>query len=182
MYNMGNITLITGGSRSGKSSYAQRLAEQQPGSRLFLATCPVTDTEMEIRILRHVQDRRKGNWDTVEEAVDIAGRLREAVRYDTVLIDCLTLWVNNLMYAAEQAHRNLDEDRVMEKTQGVLAAAREHPGDVIMVTNEVGLGIVPDNAVARRYRDLAGRCNQCVGLAADRVYLVTCGIPLQIKG
>lgn len=178
---MAAITLITGGSRSGKSSFAQRLAEEQPGSRLFLATCPVTDPEMELRILRHVQDREKGNWTTVEEQVDLAGRLREAHRYDTVLIDCLTLWINNLMFEAAGRGHEIDEDRVQAESEQVLAAARAHPGTVILVTNEVGMGIVPDNPSARRYRDLIGRCNQCAGRAADRVYLVSCAIPIQIK-
>jgi adenosylcobinamide kinase/adenosylcobinamide-phosphate guanylyltransferase len=179
---MAKITLITGGSRSGKSAFAQRLAEEQPGSRLFIATCPVTDAEMELRILRHVQDRQKGNWATVEETVDLAGQLRQAHRFDTVLIDCLTLWVNNLMFEEAGRKRSIDEDRVRAATEQMLAAAREHPGEVIMVTNEVGMGIVPDNANARLYRDLIGRCSQCVGMAADRVYLVSCGIPIQIKG
>ena len=179
---MARITLITGGSRSGKSSFAQKLAEEQPGSRLFVATCPVTDKEMEVRILRHIQDRQKGNWDTVEEPVDLVQQLHDAGRYDTVLIDCLTLWVNNLLFEAAEKGRELDEERVSEETDKVIESAREHPGDVILVTNEVGLGIVPDNRLARAYRDLIGRCNQCVGLAADRVFLVTCGIPLQIKG
>ncbi|MDW7772001.1 MAG: bifunctional adenosylcobinamide kinase/adenosylcobinamide-phosphate guanylyltransferase [Desulfobulbaceae bacterium] len=178
---MGRITLITGGSRSGKSSFAQRLAEEQPGSRLFLATCPVIDKEMEIRILRHVEDRRQGNWDTVEEPVHIAARLALAGRYDTVLIDCLTLWINNLQYEASAHNSELDEERVAVLAGSLVEAAGNHPGEVIMVTNEVGLGIVPGNRTARIYRDLVGRCNQCVGSAADRVYLVTCGIPLQIK-
>lgn len=178
---MGRITLVTGGSRSGKSSFAQRLAEEQPGSRLFLATCPVTDKEMEIRILRHIQDRQKGNWESVEEPVNIAAQLAHADRYDTVLIDCLTLWVNNLLYNATANNRVLDEDRVTRQAEELVAAAGKHPGEVIMVTNEVGLGIVPENKTARLYRDLVGRCNQCVGAAAERVYLVTCGIPLQIK-
>ncbi|MDH3329821.1 MAG: bifunctional adenosylcobinamide kinase/adenosylcobinamide-phosphate guanylyltransferase [Desulfobulbaceae bacterium] len=178
---MGRITLITGGSRSGKSSFAQRLAEEQPGSRLFLATCPVTDKEMEIRILRHIQDRQKGNWDTIEEPVRIAEQLAQAGRYDTVLIDCLTLWINNLLYEASGKNSALDEERITLETKRLVEKAGEHPGEVILVTNEVGLGIVPENKTARLYRDLVGRCNQCVGGAAERVYLVTCGIPLQIK-
>jgi adenosylcobinamide kinase / adenosylcobinamide-phosphate guanylyltransferase len=182
MYKMSYITLITGGSRSGKSSFAQRLAEERQGSMLFLATCPVTDGEMELRILRHVRDRQKGNWETIEEPVHLADRLKEAVRYDTVLIDCLTLWINNLQYEAVQAQQGLDEEGVREQTERLLHAARAHPGEVIMVTNEVGLGIVPENSIARQYRDLVGRCNQCAALGADRVFLVCCGIPLQIKG
>ena len=178
---MGTVTLVTGGSRSGKSSFAQRLAEERAGSRLFLATCPMTDPEMEVRILRHVQDRQKANWDTVEEPVDLAGRLRSNHRYATVLIDCLTLWINNLLYGAMQEQVLIDEDRVQREAEKLMEAARAHPGAVIMVTNEVGLGIVPDNAAARLYRDLVGRCNQCIGRDADRVFLVTCGIPHQIK-
>lgn len=179
---MARITLITGGSRSGKSAFAQRLAEEQPGSRLFLATCTVTDPEMELRILRHVQDRQKGNWATVEEPLDLAGQLRQAHRFDTVLIDCLTLWINNLMFEAAGRNQVMDEDLVRTETELLLAAARAHPGEVIMVTNEVGMGIVPDNPSARLYRDLIGRCSQSVGTAADRVFLVSCGIPIQIKG
>lgn len=178
---MGHIILVTGGSRSGKSSFAQKYAEEQPGSRLFLATCPVTDKEMEIRILRHVQDRQKGNWETIEEPVNIAEKLAEAERYDTVLVDCLTLWVNNLLYEASCKNKELNEDRVAEQALKLIDAAAKHPGKVILVTNEVGLGIVPENKTARLYRDLVGRCNQSVGEAADEVYLVTCGIPLQIK-
>ncbi|HBI14430.1 MAG TPA: bifunctional adenosylcobinamide kinase/adenosylcobinamide-phosphate guanylyltransferase [Desulfobulbaceae bacterium] len=178
---MARITLITGGSRSGKSAFAQRLAEEEPGSRLFLATSTVTDPEMELRIRRHVRDRQKANWTTVEEPLDLAGRLRQAHRFDTVLIDCLTLWVNNLMFEAVRKNLTLDEDRVREETERMLTAARAHPGEVIVVTNEVGMGIVPDNANARLYRDLIGRCSQCVGQAANRVYLVSCGIPLQMR-
>lgn len=179
---MARITLITGGSRSGKSAFAQKLAEEQSGSRLFVATCPVTDKEMEVRILRHIQDRQKGYWDTVEEPVDLVRQLHDAGRYDTVLVDCLTLWVNNLMFEASAKGQELYEEQVSEKTKMMIKSAQKHPGEVILVTNEVGLGIVPDNKLARVYRDLIGRCNQCVGLAADRVFLVTCGIPLQIKG
>lgn len=179
---MGRIILVTGGSRSGKSSFAQRLAEQRPGSRLFVATCPVTDKEMEIRILRHIRDRRKGNWDTVEEPVNLAEQIAKAATYDTVLIDCLTLWINNMMFDEASGHEEiLDEHRVAEKAGRLVDEAAKHPGEVIMVTNEVGLGIVPENEMARRYRDLVGRCNQCVGRDADKVYLVICGIPMQIK-
>lgn len=179
---MASITLITGGSRSGKSSFAQRMAEERSGSRLFLATCPVTDREMELRILRHIRDRGQKGWDTIEEPVRLAEVLRQAVRYDTVLIDCLTLWISNLQHAALQAQQSLDEDRAGKEAERLLRAARAHPGEVIMVTNEVGLGIVPDNPLARQFRDLVGRCNQCAGGEADRVFLVCCGIPLLIKG
>ncbi len=179
---MAEIVLITGGSRSGKSAFAQQLAEEHPGTRLFLATCPVTDDEMAERINRHILDRQKVGWDTVEEQVDIAGQLKAAFHYEVILVDCLTLWVNNLMYAAHRDSQTLDEDAMIEKAKSIAAAAGKHPGRVIFVTNEVGLGIVPVNKEARLYRDLVGRCNQQFGKAADRVYLVSCGIPLKIKG
>jgi len=178
---MGRVILITGGSRSGKSAFAQRLAEQQAGGRLFLATCPIMDEEMEQRIRRHRKDREQCGWDTVEEPVAVRSRLEQAGRYQTVLIDCLTLWINNLMFDASQRDMTVDEDMIAGKALSLLAAARRHPGMVIMVTNEVGQGIVPEHQQARLYRDLVGRCNQCAAKAADEVYLVTCGIPIKIK-
>ena len=179
---MGIVTLITGGSRSGKSAFAQQLAEQEPGAKLFLATCPVTDDEMAARIKRHIADRKEAGWMTVEEEVDVADRLEKSQEYTVVLVDCLTLWVNNLMYHAEQENEVLDEDTVAAKAAEILQKTREHSGRVLFVTNEVGLGIVPENETARRYRDLVGRCNQRIAAAADDVYLVSCGIPIQIKG
>ena len=179
---MAEITLITGGSRSGKSAFAQQLAEQQDGSRLFLATCPVTDREMEARIQRHIADREHAGWDAVEEQIEIAHQLATANDYRVVLVDCLTLWVNNIMYEEHCSNTPLNEDKISQKTTAFVAAARKHPGMVIFVTNEVGLGIVPGNKDARLYRDLVGRCNQQVAAAADSVYLVSCGIPMQIKG
>lgn len=179
---MGKIILVTGGSRSGKSLFAQRLAEENSSSKLFIATCPVTDDELAQRIQRHIIDRQHAGWKTVEEEIDIAGQLESASGYETVLIDCLTLWVNNLMFEAHVNNEALDEDSIAANISKVLETACKHPGRVIFVTNEVGLGIVPDNRAARLFRDLVGRCNQCVATAAQDVYLVSCGIPLQIKG
>ena len=179
---MAHITLITGGSRSGKSAFAQQLAEKNEGPRLFLATCPVTDSEMAERIRRHIADRQEAGWDTVEEKVDIAGRLDRAGAYAMVLVDCLTLWVDNCMYEACLNGKVIDEDRVAAMACDIVAAARNHPSQVIFVTNEVGSGIVPDNKDARLFRDLVGRLNQQVAAASDSVYLVSCGIPMQIKG
>jgi len=179
---MAEIVLITGGSRSGKSAFALQIAQQHDGPRLFLATCPVTDGEMAERIRRHVEDRRHKGWDTVEEQVMIPDRLLSAAGYGVVLVDCLTLWGNNLMFEAERGGLTLSEDLMAGKVEELVSAARRHPGMVIFVTNEVGSGIVPDNRAARLYRDLAGRCNQQFAAAADSVYLVTCGIPMQIKG
>jgi len=172
------IILIIGGARSGKSRHATKIAETMPEKRLFVATSLVTDEEMRQRIDRHRQDREKGGWDTVEEPVALADTLASYSDYQLVLIDCLTLWINNLLMNNDA----LDEDLVAEYARELVAACRQRSGTVIMVTNEVGLGIVPDNELARRFRDLAGRCNQIIGGGADRVDLVTCGIPLTIKG
>lgn len=180
---MARIVLVTGGSRSGKSGYAQRLAEGLAGPRVYVATCPVIDDEMAERVRRHRGDRAERDWQTVEETLDLAGVLRQ---HDTgnstiFLVECLTLWINNLMWEAEQAGREVGEDDVAAHCRELLATCRAVAGTVILVTNEVGMGIVPDNALARRYRDLVGRCNQTVAAEADSVTLVSCGLPIQLK-
>jgi adenosylcobinamide kinase/adenosylcobinamide-phosphate guanylyltransferase len=181
---MARIVLVTGGSRSGKSAYAQRLAESLPSPRLYLATCPVVDEEMGRRIERHRIRRRPADWSaTIEETLDVAGVLRRSDGQAKVaLLDCLTLWVSNLMYQAEQAGRAFEEDDVAEQARALLAACRARPGHVVLVTNEVGMGPVPEHPVTRRFRDLAGRCNQEIAAGADVVTLVVCGLPLHLKG
>ena len=178
---MAQLILISGGSRSGKSAFAQQLAENKKGSRLFVATCPYTDPEMAERIRRHRQDRQGRGWQSIEEPLQLVSCLADNPLQATVLIDCLTLWVNNLIFAAEQEQQTITEDQVEGLAEQLGRTARRHQGTVIMVTNEVGLGIVPDNALARLYRDLVGRCNQVIARAADQVFLVSCGIPLQLK-
>jgi len=173
------IILITGGARSGKSSYAQKLAEERKAKRLFVATCPLTDAEMVQRIERHRDDRQDRGWETIEETVDLESVLNGNQEYNVVLIDCLTLWINNLLFA--DAGNSLDEEDVAARARRVLEECAVRNGVVIMVTNEVGLGIVPENILARRYRDLVGRCNQEIGALADKVILVTCGIPITVK-
>jgi len=187
------IVLVTGGCRSGKSTYAQALCQGLLGRKVFIATCPVVDEEMRRRIRRH-QEARPKDWDTVEEPTALASAIRAARQYDVVLVDCLTLWVNNLLYEAGRpagplrghpaGHpaAQLDEEHVAECCQQVLAACGEHPGTVVFVTNEVGMGIVPENAQARLFRDLLGRCNQMVAATADTVVLMVCGIPVPVKG
>ncbi|NTV14685.1 MAG: bifunctional adenosylcobinamide kinase/adenosylcobinamide-phosphate guanylyltransferase [Desulfobulbaceae bacterium] len=178
---MAQIILITGGARSGKSRHAQALAETYPGQRLFLATSPVIDGEMRSRIERHQADRQGREWCTVEEELCPGAVLAAYPEAEVVLLDCLTLWVSNLLFAAP-APEYYSEAMVAELAGELAAAARQRQGVVLLVTNEVGLGIVPENPLARRYRDLVGRCNQTIAAAADRVDLVTCGIPLTIKG
>jgi len=178
---MARVLLVTGGCRSGKSTYAQALCQTFPGRKVFLATCPIVDEEMRRRIRKH-QEARPAGWDTVEEPVALAGAIRAARQYDVVLVDCLTLWVNNLLYEAGERGTEMDEEHLARCCQEVLAACREHPGTVVFVTNEVGMGIVPENAQARLFRDLLGRCNQLAAAAADTVVLMVCGIPVPVKG
>ena len=175
------ITLITGGSRSGKSAFAQQQAEQINTPRLFIATCPRIDPEMDERIHRHQQDREGLGWQTAEVPLRLAEELERTPAGTTVLIDCLTLWINNLMYEAEQNEQEISEDQMSALAEELARAARNHQGRVFIVTNEVGLGIVPDNPLVRHYRDLVGRCNQVIAAFADHVFLVSCGISLQIK-
>ncbi|VFM95314.1 MAG: adenosylcobinamide kinase /adenosylcobinamide-phosphate guanylyltransferase [Candidatus Kentron sp. G] len=177
------ICLITGGCRSGKSSHAQRLAEKAGQKRLFIATAPVLDNEMRRRVSRHQATRRGLGWETWEEERDLAGcfqRAGEQGKYDIVLCDCLTLWVNNLLHAALQNGVMPEEEEMAEHAREVCAIARDIPAKVFFVTNEVGQGIVPADAVSRRFRDLAGRCNQEVAASADSVILMVSGLPVVI--
>jgi adenosylcobinamide kinase/adenosylcobinamide-phosphate guanylyltransferase len=178
---MARIILVTGGCRSGKSAYAQQVAESLPPTRLFVATCPVTDDEMRRRIEQHQAARRGRGWNTVEEQLDLAGVFQRHAEHSVLLIDCVTLWVNNLMYHAERQRRQVSERDVTQQCGRMLDAAQSRGGTVIFVTNEVGMGVVPENAQARLYRDLVGRANQLIAAAADTVTLMSCGIPLPLK-
>jgi adenosylcobinamide kinase/adenosylcobinamide-phosphate guanylyltransferase len=146
-----------------------------------VATCPVFDDELRERVARHRAARQDRGWETIEEQRDLAGVFRRHGQRRVLLVDCITLWINNLMLAAEAAGRRLDEAEVAGLCQEMLDAAASRPGTVVFVSNEVGMGIVPENAQARRYRDLVGRANQVIAARASRVTLVCCGIPLQLK-
>lgn len=169
------VTFITGGARSGKSAFAEKLALEIAGKRAYVATAQALDAEMVARIEHHRQ-RRGTAWDTYEEPLAVAELLKKlSGRYGVVLLDCLTLWLSNVMARS-------DEDGiVLARSEELVAAIRDFSGSCIVVSNEVGLGIVPDNALARRFRDLAGFVNQRVAHAADVAYLLTSGIPLKIK-
>lgn len=178
---MGYLILVTGGGRSGKSDYARLLAEALPGPRVFVATCPVVDDETAERIRRHRLERAETLWDTVEEPLNPARAIREASRHNVVLIDCLTLWINNILYYALQEGTDINEDLIAARAVELADACAETQGTVIVVTNEVGCGIVPEDKITRLYRDLVGRCNRIMAGHADEVTLVSCGIPLHLK-
>jgi adenosylcobinamide kinase/adenosylcobinamide-phosphate guanylyltransferase len=179
---LARIILITGGSRSGKSTYAQRIAESISGIHVYIATCPYIDEEMEERIRKHREARQASVWQTIEETTDIAGALRSSKASQVILVDCLTLWVNNLMYEAEQRGELLSEEMISTLSKEAIGVCSDIPGTVIFVTNEVGLGIIPDNPASRLYRDIAGRCNQIIAGCADVVIFMISGLPMNIKG
>lgn len=164
--------LVLGGARSGKSRYAQTRAEAHGGALLYIATAQALDAEMEDRIARHVADRGP-RWSTRDVPLDLpAAILADAAPERVLLVDCLTLWTSNLMFA----ERDLDAE-----TEALARAVARATGPVILVANEVGLGIVPDNALARRFRDAAGRLNQAIAAVADEVQFIAAGLPLQLK-
>lgn len=170
---MGSITLVLGGARSGKSRHAEDLAEAAAAARVYIATAEPRDAEMAARIAEH-RARRGDGWRTLEAPLDLCAALAEAAQPDrAVLVDCLTVWLANLMAAGR------DPDA---ETDGLLASLSGAAGPLFLVANEVGLGIVPDNALGRAFRDHAGRLNQAVAAAADRVLLVAAGLPLVLKG
>lgn len=167
-----DLTLVLGGARSGKSTYAEALVTALPPPWVYIATAEAHDEEMQQRIDLHQQRRGEG-WRTEAAPVDLIGALRRPdVAGRPVLIDCLTLWVSNLM------HADLDLPHAVNELE-IALAARQAP--VVLVSNEVGLGIVPDNALARRFRDEAGRLNQRMAKLASRVVLVVAGLPLTVK-
>ena len=172
---MGKVIFITGGARSGKSRLAENLAESFGAPLCYIATGEARDAEMEERIAAH-RKRRSESWLTVEEPFRLQDALRDAEgRFRAVLVDCVTLWLTNLLLEHEDADRALGEVRALAESLPGLATP------LILVSNEVGMGIVPDNALARTFRDLAGRANQILAAAADEVYVTISGIPLKLK-
>lgn len=164
---------VIGGARSGKSHHAQTRIEALSGRLAFIATAEPRDAEMADRIARH-QAERGARWTACEAPFDLAGAIRAAQDHaDAILADCLTLWLSNLLLA---------EHDVAAATAALEQAVRDCPVPIALVANEVGLGIVPTNALARRFRDEAGRLNQRVAAFADEVVLVTAGLPLTLKG
>ncbi|MCH2205457.1 MAG: bifunctional adenosylcobinamide kinase/adenosylcobinamide-phosphate guanylyltransferase [Lentisphaerales bacterium] len=177
---MADIFLITGGCRSGKSSYSEKLALNLPGPHVYLATSPCLDDDMMNRIARHKRDRAGQGWQTVEEEINIAEQISKNDGA-TILIDCLTLWINNLMWQAEQAGKEISEDDMIVKAEDLVAACQKISGNVVMVTNETGMGIMPINRQARIFADLSGRCNQIIAKAAKKATFMVSGLPMELK-
>ena len=166
------LTLVLGGARSGKSRYAERLVEAAAPAGTYCATAEAKDAEMAARIAAH-RARRGRFWNTVEVPRDLAGAIAEARGDRPLLIDCLTLWLSNLMLAGDALDREF---------AALSIALRAAGGPIVMVANEVGLGLVPETPLGRAFRDMAGRLNQEIAGLADRVVFVAAGLPLVLKG
>jgi len=170
----GCIVLLTGGCRSGKSRLALEQARRLGGPPVFLATAEARDAGMRRRIEAHRRERGP-EWRLIEEPVEIAPRIDECRRRgETLVVDCLTLWLSNLLTTGRETGACFEQLRK--------ALAAPGPGHVLLVTNEVGMGIVPENELARRFRDEAGRLAQMVAAVADEVILAVAGLPLRVKG
>jgi adenosylcobinamide kinase / adenosylcobinamide-phosphate guanylyltransferase len=168
------IILVTGGARSGKSKYAEQRAAEFGGRKLYVATAEAKDDEMRLRISEH-KKTRSDRWTTVEEPVDLAGVLQaQCGRMDCALVDCLTLWLSNLLLHGGEKH-------VESKFEELMQMLPELDFDLILVSNEVGSGIVPNNLLARQFRDLAGWANQRVAHVANEVILMVAGMPMIVK-
>lgn len=166
---MGKIILITGGARSGKSSFAEVLAKRYGGKLTYLATGVPIDEEMRERIKKH-RKRRGRLWKVIEEPKRVSSVLRR-IKGGVVLLDCVTLWVNNIM----------NDGDIRKEVLKTLGIAKRGKFNTIIVTNEVGSGIVPENELGRRYRDLLGTVNQIIAKNADKVYWMCSGIPMEVK-
>lgn len=169
------LILVTGGARSGKSHFAQQLATACPHAVLFVATAEALDADMAARIAQH-QAERPANWHTLEEPRHLAQALASAPPAPLVLLDCVTLWVTNLLLM-----EGADWKRATAELDGLLAWYRQHPVELIVVTNEVGLGVVPPNELSRTFRDWLGRFNQRLAAEADAVYLMVAGLAVDIR-
>jgi adenosylcobinamide kinase / adenosylcobinamide-phosphate guanylyltransferase len=174
-----NLTLVLGGARSGKSRYAESLITATAPPWTYVATAQALDAEMAERIAHH-RARRGAGWHTIEAPHRLADAI-DAAPAGAILVDCMTLWLTNRMLAQGEAQADIDPD-IEAETGGMEAALARRGGLAVLVSNEVGSGIVPDNALARRFADLQGRLNQRLAARADRVVLVVAGLPLIVKG
>ncbi len=166
------LTLVLGGAASGKSAFAEDLVQRIGGKRIYIATAQAFDDEMRKKISRHIAQRGDG-WHTVEAPLDVPGALRDRQQDEVVLLDCATLWLTNHMLA----EHDLDAQQA-----DLLSSLADCPCPVVVVSNEVGQGVVPDNALARRFRAAQGRLNQRIAAQSDCTVFVTAGLPQILKG
>jgi adenosylcobinamide kinase/adenosylcobinamide-phosphate guanylyltransferase len=172
---MSRIILITGGARSGKSRFAENITRSFGAPLGYLATGESRDAEMARRIDRH-RERRGPEWTTMEEPLRLAGTLTATDgRFRAILVDCITLWLSNLLLAYDEP------ERVLAAVREFAEAAPKLATPLVLVTNEVGMGIVPENRLARLFRDLAGEANELLAATADEVHVVFAGLPLRLK-
>jgi adenosylcobinamide kinase / adenosylcobinamide-phosphate guanylyltransferase len=177
---MARTIFITGGARCGKSLFAEKQAGEFGAQLCYLATAQALDSEMDERVRRH-RERRGAQWSTVEEPILLSQALAQSDgSYSVILVDCLTLWLSNLLFKYENAGECIEE-RIYEEVQRLMSTLQGMITPVILVSNEVGMGIVPDNKLARMFRDIAGSANQELAATADEVHVVISGIPLKLK-
>jgi adenosylcobinamide kinase / adenosylcobinamide-phosphate guanylyltransferase len=185
---MGKVVLITGGARSGKSTYAENKAIEYGQKVMYIATSIPFDEEMQDRVRKH-KERRSKDWLTYEAYKDLKRVYDNNACFEVILLDCITVMVTNLLFdfargdfeALTNAEINTIEKSIMEEVEDFISAARVNSQTVIIVTNELGSGIVPEYKSGRVFRDIAGRVNQFIASSADEVYLTVCGIPIKIK-
>lgn len=186
---MGKLVLVTGGARSGKSSYAESIIKKLEGEILYIATSIPFDDEMRERVKKH-RERRPIEWHTYEGYKNLKTVFKQGeADYKGILLDCVTIMLTNLMFdkAADDIDRlsqeaiDAIEEKIIAEVKGFIDAAEKSDSTIVMVTNEVGDGIVPENKLARIFRDIAGRVNQYIASRSDEVYLVVCGMPVKIK-
>lgn len=177
------IVFVVGGTRSGKSDFALKKALElaENNKKYFIATCPRIDDEISERISKHQLDRQGFDFITIEEQLHISSVLNTIDHGAIVLLDCMTLWINNMLYEASQKNIEIDESEIAKLTLQLIEIARQKGITLISVSNEVGMGLVPSDEVTRKYRDLVGRSNAVMAAQSDEFYLVTCGIPLKLK-
>ncbi|MBR3499205.1 MAG: bifunctional adenosylcobinamide kinase/adenosylcobinamide-phosphate guanylyltransferase [Selenomonadaceae bacterium] len=179
---MGKIILVTGGARSGKSSFAERLAEKIGNGRAaYIATAQIFDDEMNFRVKLH-QARRGKNWTTFEAPFAAEEKIFEAGKiFDAILFDCVTIYVSNFLCAANLDDEKFLYDELRARIQKLIDAAKNSDAVTIFVSNEVGGGIVPENKLARRFRDLAGLANQMLAAQSEKVFLTVAGLAVDLK-
>ena len=174
---MSKVILVTGGARSGKSRFAEGVAEGFQPLRGYLATGQPGDAEMAQRIARH-RGRRGAEWETVEEPLELtAALLANDGRFSVLLVDCITMWLSNLMFMSEGGASG-----ALLRVAGFTESFQSLKTPLVIVTNEVGMGIVPEHPLARSFRDLAGEANEMIAARADEVYVTISGLPLKLKG